>query len=88
MSFYSFVIKKSSLINSTCFSLFCHHEKFHGPRLQVIAPQISYNLQNLLVLFIYSLFNYAFSISDCTVSNERMIVNNELERMWKEAVVT
>jgi hypothetical protein len=38
-------------------------------------------------LFICSLFNDAFSISDYTASNERMIVNNELERMWKEAVV-
>jgi hypothetical protein len=40
-------------------------------------------------LFIYSLFNDAFSVSDYTVSNERMrmIVNNELERMWKEAVM-
>jgi hypothetical protein len=26
-------------------------------------------------------------ISDYIASNERMIVNNELERMWKEAVV-
>jgi hypothetical protein len=38
-------------------------------------------------LFIYSLFNDAFSISDYIASNERMIVKNELERMWKEAVV-
>jgi hypothetical protein len=34
-----------------------------------------------------SLFNDAFSILDYISSNERMIVNNELERMWKEAVV-
>jgi xanthine dehydrogenase iron-sulfur cluster and FAD-binding subunit A len=41
------------------------------------------------MLFIYSLFNDAFSISDYRASNERMrmTVNNELERMWKEAVV-
>jgi hypothetical protein len=41
------------------------------------------------VLFIYSLFNDDFNVSDCTVSNERMrmVVNNELERMWKEAFV-
>jgi hypothetical protein len=38
-------------------------------------------------LFIYSLFNDAFSISDYITSNERMIVNNELERMWNEVVV-
>jgi hypothetical protein len=40
-----------------------------------------------VILFIYSLFNEAFSISDYIASNERMIVNNELERMRKEAVV-
>jgi hypothetical protein len=34
-----------------------------------------------------SLFNDVFSISDCIASNERMMVNNELERMRKEAVV-
>jgi hypothetical protein len=41
------------------------------------------------LFFIYSLFKDAFSISDKTASNERMmmIVNNELEKMWKEAVV-
>jgi hypothetical protein len=38
-------------------------------------------------LFIYSLFNDAFSSSDYVTSNERIIVNNELERMWKEAVM-
>jgi hypothetical protein len=38
-------------------------------------------------LFIYSLFNDSFSISYYIASNEMMIVNNELERMWKEAVV-
>jgi hypothetical protein len=37
--------------------------------------------------FICGLFNDAFSISDYASSNERMIVNNELEMMWKEAVV-
>jgi hypothetical protein len=40
-----------------------------------------------MFIFIYSLFNDAFIISDYIVSNERMIVNNELERMWKEAAV-
>jgi hypothetical protein len=40
-----------------------------------------------IYLFIYSLFNDAFSISDYIASNKRMIVNNELERMWKETVV-
>jgi hypothetical protein len=41
----------------------------------------------LVNLFIYSFFNGAFSSSDYVASNERMIVNNELERTWKEAVV-
>jgi hypothetical protein len=40
-----------------------------------------------IYLFIYSLFNDAFSVSDYIASNERMLVNNELERMWKEADV-
>jgi hypothetical protein len=35
-------------------------------------------------LFIYSLFNDAFSISDYIVSNERMIVDNELERSGRK----
>jgi hypothetical protein len=39
------------------------------------------------LLFAYSLFNDAFRSSDCIASNDRMIVNNELERAWKEAVV-
>jgi hypothetical protein len=39
------------------------------------------------ILFIYSLFNDAFSDTDYIASNERVIVNNELERMWKEVVV-
>jgi hypothetical protein len=38
-------------------------------------------------LFIYSLFKNAFSSSDYIASNERIMVNNELERMWKEAVI-
>jgi hypothetical protein len=32
------------------------------------------------------LFNDVFITSDYTVSNERMIANNELKRMWKEQV--
>jgi hypothetical protein len=41
----------------------------------------------LIYLFICSLFNNTFSISEYIASNERMIVNNELERMWREADV-
>jgi hypothetical protein len=46
-------------------------------------------LLNLVsMLFIYSLFNDAVSsCSDYIVLNEMMIVNNELEWTWKEAVV-
>jgi hypothetical protein len=42
---------------------------------------------SLFIYFIYNLFNGTVSISDKKASDERMIVNNELERMWKEAVV-
>lgn len=35
------------------------------------------------ILFIYSLYNDSFSFSDNTASNERMLLNNELERMQK-----
>jgi hypothetical protein len=45
------------------------------------------SLKTFALLFTYNLFNAAFNISDYIASNERMIVNNELERMWKEAVV-
>jgi hypothetical protein len=38
-------------------------------------------------LFVYSLFNDAFSSSDHISSDYRMIVNNELERTSKEAAV-
>jgi hypothetical protein len=38
-------------------------------------------LKYTYIYFIYSLFNDAFSISNYIASNERMIVNNELERM-------
>jgi hypothetical protein len=37
-------------------------------------------------LFIHGLFNDSVSTSGYTASNERM--NNELERIWKEAVIT
>jgi hypothetical protein len=44
-------------------------------------------IYGICYLFIYSLFNDTFSSSAYIASNERMIVNNELERMWKETVV-
>jgi hypothetical protein len=40
------------------------------------------------LFFIYDLFNDAFRILDYTALNGRMILNNELERMWKEAVIS
>jgi hypothetical protein len=44
-----------------------------------------------ILINLISLFNDAFSISisDYIASNERMrmIVNNELERIWKEVIV-
>jgi hypothetical protein len=36
--------------------------------------------------YIYNVFNDTVSISACIMSNGRVIVNNELERVWKEAV--
>jgi hypothetical protein len=42
---------------------------------------------NNYYLSFYSLFSCVFSVSGYVVSNKRMIVNNELERMWKEAVM-
>jgi hypothetical protein len=39
----------------------------------------------LFLFVIYSLFNNAVSSSGYILSNDRM--NNELERMWKEAVM-
>jgi hypothetical protein len=35
-------------------------------------------------LFICGLFNNNISISDYTTPNDRMIMNNELERLWKQ----
>jgi hypothetical protein len=49
------------------------------------SSAVSFKLS--IYLFTYSLFNDAFSSSHFIASNERIIVNNELERMWKEAVV-
>jgi hypothetical protein len=44
-------------------------------------------LHKMKAFFICSLFKNAFSISDYVASYKRMIVNNELEMMWKEAVM-
>lgn len=48
----------------------------------LFASETSVNLK-FTYLFI---FNGAFSFSDYIASNERMIVNNGFERMWKEVV--
>jgi hypothetical protein len=65
----------------------CHF--LHIVHHLIATKQVGWQIIVFLSLFIYSLFNDAFSISNYTASNERMrmIVNNELERMWKEAVV-
>jgi hypothetical protein len=54
-----------------------------------VTPRISKTLQILTerVLFICSLFNKALSNSRYTASNQRMIGNYELEKLWKETVV-
>jgi hypothetical protein len=41
----------------------------------------------LINLFVYGLFNDPLSNSGYVVSNDGMIMNHELEGMWKEAVV-
>jgi hypothetical protein len=46
-----------------------------------------FNRFNYIYLFFYDVFNNAFSNLDYIESNGRMIVNNELERMRKEAAV-
>jgi hypothetical protein len=40
-----------------------------------------------IYLFIHGFFNDIVSISDCIVSNGRMMANNELEKMWKKEVM-
>jgi hypothetical protein len=45
---------------------------------------VKYNIKNVLT---FGLFNSALSTVCYIVSNGRMIVNYELERMWKEADV-
>jgi hypothetical protein len=65
----------------TCITLFDIQKILIVNGLSVNVNPITKNL------FVYSLFNDVFSISDYIASNERMIVNNELGRMWKEAVV-
>jgi hypothetical protein len=37
--------------------------------------------------FCVDLFNSAVNMSDYLASNDRIIVNNELRRMWKEVVM-
>jgi hypothetical protein len=45
------------------------------------------NFYLFIYLFIYSIFEDVFNSSDYVAPNERMIVNNELERICKEAIV-
>jgi uncharacterized membrane protein len=37
-----------------------------------------------IYVFIYGLFNDAVSSLDCILSNDRIVNDNELERMWRE----
>jgi hypothetical protein len=39
-------------------------------------------------LFLYGLLNYAVSSSANIASNDRVKITNELEKMWKETVMT
>jgi hypothetical protein len=63
-----------------------------GPRFKPRTSRIqsrsaNHLATNFCVYFVCSLFNDAFSSADYIASNKRMIVNNELENIWKEAVV-
>jgi hypothetical protein len=63
------------------------------PDYTVSHPESQYSSHSVrsdiveLHLFISLLFNDAVSSSDCIGSNGGMIVNTELEKMWKEAFV-
>jgi hypothetical protein len=61
----------------------------HLKVLYLFAAGMVLTLQSLIIifLFIYSLFNNACSSSDYIALNERMVMNNELERMQKEVVM-
>jgi hypothetical protein len=43
--------------------------------------------ERVCVCVFCSLFDDPLNIPDCTVSHDRIIVNNELEMTWKEAVI-
>jgi hypothetical protein len=38
-------------------------------------------------IFFFCLFNTSLNVSDCIAPNDWMVVNSELQRMWKEAVM-
>jgi hypothetical protein len=44
-------------------------------------------LRELGHLFIYYLFKDVVGSSDFTVSNDRMIMNSQLERIWKKVIM-
>jgi hypothetical protein len=52
-----------------------------------LANMVVCCILRVIYFFFFCLFNDAFSSSDYIASNERMIVHNELEKMWKEEVV-
>jgi hypothetical protein len=54
---------------------------------QTATADATWAMATYTIYLFYRLFNDAFSSSDYIVLNERMIVNTELERMWKEAVM-
>jgi hypothetical protein len=46
------------------------------------------SLAMCLYLFICSLFSDAVSNSDCVETNDWMVANIEMERMWRKVVMT
>jgi hypothetical protein len=49
---------------------------------------VTYTSTEFIYLFIRSVFNDTDSSSDCTASNDRKLMTNEIEKTRKEAVVS
>jgi hypothetical protein len=60
---------------------FDSHDKIYSSRLQVNLPL------NASRINICSLFRDAIKKSECTASNDYMVVENKSERIWNESIV-
>jgi len=68
-----------------CIVDFIFHYLKQFPRIAFLARG---RVSIVLYAIRYVLFNDSVNSQDCVVSNDRLIGNNELERTWKEAVVS